>query len=131
MGKDVSGFAVNDKRHFTPEGESRSAEAPQAASAATETADRAPAGPPKVEFGEFLLSLAAQASLMLRDPDAAREADGLPPADAEGARHLISIIEMLADKTEGRRTAEESTLLERVLFELRMAYVERQQGDAR
>jgi hypothetical protein len=32
---------------------------------------------------------------------------------------------MLKDKTEGRRTAEEEALLAGLLFELRMAYVER------
>jgi hypothetical protein len=37
----------------------------------------------------------------------------------------VAILEMLRDKTEGRRTAQEDALLADLLFQLRMAYVER------
>ena len=42
-----------------------------------------------------------------------------------GARQIVAILEMLKDKTEGRRTANEDALLAELLFQLRMAYVER------
>jgi hypothetical protein len=42
-----------------------------------------------------------------------------------GAREIIGILEMLKDKTEGRRTPDEDALLSELLFELRMAYVGR------
>lgn len=45
--------------------------------------------------------------------------------DLEGARHIISVLEMLKDKTEGRRSAEEDRLLEGLLYELRVAWVSR------
>jgi hypothetical protein len=79
------------------------------------------AGP--ADFGQFLFSLGAQAGMLL-------SGQGLPEgADAgeamAGARSIISILEMLKEKTEGRRTAQEDEILEGLLYELRMAYVER------
>jgi hypothetical protein len=44
---------------------------------------------------------------------------------ARGARQIVAILEMLKQKTEGRRTADEDALFAALLFELRMAYVER------
>jgi hypothetical protein len=79
------------------------------------------AGP--ADFGQFLLSLGAQAGMLL-------SGQGMPEgADAgealAGARSIISILEMLKEKTEGRRTSQEDEILEGLLFELRMAYVEK------
>jgi hypothetical protein len=79
------------------------------------------AGP--ADFSQFLFSLGAQAGMFL-------SGQGLPEGtDAgealAGARSIISILEMLRDKTEGRRTPREDEVLESLLYELRMAYVER------
>jgi hypothetical protein len=122
MSDDKKGFTVKDRRLFTPEGELRGAEddAPAPASPPTisaphpsERPERAP-GPTDagggVDFASFLMSLAAQAGSLL---------EGESPTELEGARQMISILEMLADKTTGRRTPE------RLLYELRLAYVER------
>jgi uncharacterized protein DUF1844 len=46
------------------------------------------------------------------------------PADPVSARHTINMLEILERKTQGNLTAEESKLLEEVLFELRMSFVE-------
>ena len=129
-------FTVSDRRHFTAEGQLRedaSTSEPQGpATDGARTAVPAPeAGPapprsaggpsPKAEFLSFVMSLATQAGMFL-------DGHGLPegaPLD-EGlaaAQSIISILEMLQDKTEGRRTAEESEALEGLLYELRMAYV--------
>jgi hypothetical protein len=43
----------------------------------------------------------------------------------EDARALISILEMLKDKTEGRRTPDEDRILDGVLYELRLGYLAR------
>jgi hypothetical protein len=135
-------FAVNDRRHFTAEGQPRDA-APEdelsepgdensAQPAAGPTQGAAPApeeragasGPaPAADLGSFCLSLATQASVLLDGrglPEGASAAEGL-----QGARSIIAILEMLHDKTEGRRTAEESEILEGLLYELRLAYVAR------
>ncbi len=53
-------------------------------------------------------------------------AEGAPPREAlQDARALISILEMLKDKTEGRRTPDEDRILEGVLYELRLGYLAR------
>lgn len=119
-------FTVNDRRHFTPEGHARP-ESPEV-EAAPPAAERepmptppgssAPAGP--VEFGQFLLSLGAQASLLLSPEQEAGGGEAL-----EAAKQIISVLEMLEDKTQGRRTHQESEILEHLLFQLRLAYVER------
>jgi hypothetical protein len=127
---DSKGFTVKDRRHFTADGgsrEARTAEAP----AVAEPTTAVPAMPPEgslrgdsVDFSSFLLSLAAQAGALL--------AGGSPETnDSEaraGARQIISVLEMLQGKTEGRRSADETRLLEGLLFELRMAYVEASGG---
>jgi hypothetical protein len=142
MSQSEKPFSVSDRRHFTPDGQARDegaldqpdpspADAARAASPAdapgpvTEAAEEErkarAAGP--ADFGEFLLSLGAQAGMLLSQagqPDAATAPEALA-----GARSIISILEMLRDKTEGRRTTEEDRVIEGLLFELRMAYVER------
>ena len=128
-------FTINDRRHFTPEGHAREdAEAPPVAAPpagpsqpedpampAIDTGG-AVAAPGPIDFAQFLLSLGAQAGMLLSPG----EASGASGAEAlEGARQIISILEMLKDKTEGRRTGEESGILDNLLFQLRLAYVER------
>ncbi len=131
-------FTINDRRHFTAEGHARpEAEVPTVAAPPTgppspedpapqvPTPGEAPAGPSgagPLEFAQFLLSLGAQAGMLLSPAEDA----GASGAEAlEGARQIISILEMLKDKTEGRRTDEESGILDNLLFQLRLAYVER------
>ena len=46
------------------------------------------------------------------------------PPDLEAAEQLIDIIAMLEEKTRGNLTPEERQLVEQVLFELRMRFVE-------
>jgi Domain of unknown function (DUF1844) len=121
MSQEPKSFTVSDRRHFTSEGEPREdSEAPSAPPGAAPKPQEPAAKPsvaPSVEFGPFILSLAAQAGQLLA---AEGDASGL-----EDARHLIAIIEMLKDKTEGRRSGNEDQILETVLYELRMGYVAR------
>ena len=75
------------------------------------------------DFSHFLLGLAAQAGQLLAGQELP---EGTTPEQAlSGARSIIAILEMLKDKTEGRRTAQEDAIVAELLFELRMAYVER------
>jgi hypothetical protein len=74
-----------------------------------------------VDFAQFLLSLGTQASVLLSG-----QVEGVSPEESLAeARSLIGILEMLQDKTEGRRTPSEQHVLEGLLYELRMAYVAR------
>lgn len=125
MTEEKKPFTVTDRRLFTSEGERRdSSDAPDAdsrpgpAAAPKPPRRAAPGGSvPAMDFTTFLLNLAAQASLLL--------GQGGQPPDLEGAREMISILEMLRDKTEGRRTQEEDQVLDGVLYELRMGYLKR------
>jgi Domain of unknown function (DUF1844) len=120
-------FVVKDRRHFTTEGEPRQEDAPaEAAEAPSPPSPEAvrprAAGPqPKADFASFVISVATQATFLLDGrglPEGASPEEGLA-----GAQSIISILEMLQDKTEGRRSPEETELLENLLYELRMAYV--------
>ncbi|MBI3318058.1 MAG: DUF1844 domain-containing protein [Candidatus Omnitrophica bacterium] len=85
-----------------------------------------PATPPEEEKGGFplfLSSLSMQALVALGElPHPATRA---PQKDLEQARTLIDVLGMLQEKTRGNLTAEESRLLEDLLYELRMKYVEK------
>ena len=50
-----------------------------------------------------------------------------PEVYLDQARHTVDTLQMLEDKTEGHRTPEESKEIDRMLHELRLAYVEVQQ----
>ena len=130
MSQSEKSFTVSDRRHFTPEGRPRDdGSEPQGEEQAAEARARAAAPGPgqdferPADFSHFLLGLAAQAGQLLAGQELP---EGTTPEQAlSGARSLIAILEMLKDKSEGRRTAEEDALVAELLFELRMAYVER------
>jgi hypothetical protein len=128
MSQTEKSFTVSDRRHFTPDGRPRDdAEERPGPEAPTPPATPGPSPPHSpgtpAEFSQFLLTLAAQAGMLLSGEGLP---EGAPPGDAlEGARSVISILDMLKEKTEGRRTSAEETLLDQLLFQLRMAYVER------
>jgi hypothetical protein len=135
MSAEQSGFRVSDQRHFAADGTPRTDQTEAAPPAVEQPAEaEGPESTPlaaEVNFSSFILSLAAQASILLHaDPSGKGDAD-LPARDREGAQRIIAVLEMLQDKTEGRRTAEESRMLDGLLFELRMAYVGRSQRGGR
>ncbi|HVV73667.1 MAG TPA: DUF1844 domain-containing protein, partial [Verrucomicrobiae bacterium] len=49
---------------------------------------------------------------------------GKPEVQLEEAKHFIDTLEMLETKTAGNRTPEETRLLDNLLHELRLGYVE-------
>jgi hypothetical protein len=141
MTEEKKPFTVSDRRHFTPEGEARTVEEspreppparppepepPRPASAAPPPAPSAGEHPPTypLDFTGLLISLATQAAMLL---SGGNPAEGGPRPDIEGARAFISLLEILQDKTEGRRTPEEDQVLEDLLYQLRMEYVTRTQ----
>jgi hypothetical protein len=78
---------------------------------------------PQVSFIAFLFSLASNAAVHFGDLPDPMTNETRPP-DLEAASQLIEIIAMLEEKTRGNLTAEERQLLDQVLFELRMRFVE-------
>lgn len=80
---------------------------------------------PPITFSSFVIGLATQALMFLGavpDPRGGPSGDTVKPNPAEAAA-IISVIEMLAAKTEGNLTEDEAKLVEEVLFELRTRYV--------
>jgi hypothetical protein len=76
---------------------------------------------PKVTFTTFILSLASSGLVQLGevpDPDTGATQENLLMA-----KHSIDVLTMLRDKTKACLDEEESTLLEGLLYELRMKYV--------
>jgi hypothetical protein len=78
---------------------------------------------PQLSFTAFVLSLASTAAIHFGDlPDPVTGERGA--ANLEGATQMIEILALLEQKTRGNLTAEERQLLEQLLYELRMRYVE-------
>jgi hypothetical protein len=77
----------------------------------------------QVTFVGFVLSLAHTAAFHFGDvPDPATGKNG--EANLVAAKQLIDILALLEEKTQGNLSAEERQLLEQLVYELRMRYVE-------
>src|SRR5262245_33023219 len=119
--EDKPGFTVSDRRAFTPEGEKREEPPAQTAPAPEDPAAGARTLPP-VDFSTFLLSLGSSAVLHLGEvehPESGRVQKDLPMA-----KHTIDILSLLQAKTKGNLTGHEDKLLESLLYDLRLRYVE-------
>jgi len=80
---------------------------------------------PQVTFSSLVISLATTAAVHFGDlADPVTGQPGTPNLD--GARQMIEILGILQEKTRGNLDSDESTILERVLYELRMRFVEAQ-----
>ena len=78
---------------------------------------------PTLSFAAFVLSLASTAAIHFGDlPDPVSGERAAPNLD--GAAQMIEILTLLELKTRGNLTAEERQLLEQVLYELRLRFVE-------
>ena len=77
----------------------------------------------ELSFVAFVISLATTAAIHLGDvPD---PATGQPmEVNLDGAKQMIDILTLLEEKTRGNLTAEERQVLEQVLYELRLHFVE-------
>jgi hypothetical protein len=85
---------------------------------------------PELSFTAFVLSLASTAAIHFGD--LADPVSGQPgELNLEGARQMIEILGLLELKTRGNLTAEERQLLEMVLYELRLRFVEAQGEEKR
>ena len=78
---------------------------------------------PALSFTAFVLSLASTAAIHFGDlPDPVSGKPG--EKNLEGAAQMIEILALLDQKTRGNLTAEERQVLEQVLYELRLRFVE-------
>ena len=79
--------------------------------------------PSAINFIAFVLSLAHTTAVHLgdtEDPVSGRKIEPHLPA----AQQMIDILSLLEEKTRGNLTAEERQLLEQLLYELRVRFVE-------
>lgn len=124
-----SGFTVSDRRIFSDEAADPRADSP-AGDAGVPEGSTGPAAEvpstrelPAVDFHTFILSLGSSALLHLGELE---HPDGGPArADLPLAKHTIDIIAMLQDKTRGNLTPPEERLMESLLYDLRLRFVER------
>jgi len=141
-----SGFKVVDRRGFNAEGSRREDSEPETrkpeTSAAAEKAPRPSAVEPAVgepseaDLGgepsgfETLVSYLSTTTMfqlgLLPGPGGER----IPP-DMANAHRTIDLLEVLQEKTQGNLNASESRLLDEVLYELRMTFMELQKRQAR
>jgi Domain of unknown function (DUF1844) len=88
---------------------------------------------PLLSFTSFVLSLASTAAIHFGDlPDPASGEPG--DVNLSGAVQMIEILSLLEQKTKGNLTAEERQILEQILYELRLRFVEardQQEGKSR
>ncbi len=70
-------------------------------------------GIPKIDLTTFFLSISSAAFMGMGEK-----------IDLELARQNIDLLELMHEKTRGNRTPEEDKLIEQLLFETRMRFVE-------
>jgi Domain of unknown function (DUF1844) len=81
-------------------------------------------------FTTFVVSLASSAAIHfgdLPDPNTGQPAE----VNLEGAAQMIDILALLEEKTRGNLTLEEREVLEQVLYELRLRFVDASGGGKR
>jgi len=83
-----------------------------------------------INFASFVLSLAATAAIHFGDR-LEPGADAAGPVDLTAAGQMIDILTLLEEKTRGNLTSDEQELLETILYELRLRFVEAQAADKR
>lgn len=130
------GFTVQDRRRFSPDtGEAR-AEAPETPEPNNEPAQAAmphaasgesspgaqPTALPEIDYSTFVISLSTQALMHLGE--IANPVTGKVDADVPAAKQVIDLLGMLREKTRGNLNNNEDSLMENILFDLRMKYVE-------
>jgi len=84
--------------------------------------------PPQMSFEQIIHSIYMTTIIQLGGVTKEGEQ---PRVDLMGARQSIDMLSILADKTKGNLTDDESKLLDNALFELRMAFLEMTQALAR
>jgi hypothetical protein len=151
------GFKVEDRRRFSPEGElkpeyrsehkagpAQGAEKPSAPHLAQEEAAAVRRAEAEAEaaaeaayegsrdtitFASFIVGLSTEALAFLGEMP--NPATGERQADLKAAEQIIDIIGILREKTRGNLDSDEESLMDAILFDLRMKYVEKARSPLR
>jgi Domain of unknown function (DUF1844) len=128
------GFTVQDRRRFSPEtGQARETSEEEskgftpsgASEGSNESQSKTPPieeSLPEIKFSTFMISLSTQALMHLGEIP--NPMSGKSETDVPVAKQMIDILGMLQEKTRGNLDAAEQKLMEDILFDLRMKYVE-------
>jgi Domain of unknown function (DUF1844). len=127
--KKDSGFVVKDKRLFDESGKERPQEEAQSSAAeekpkvqeSSQTEPKQESDYPHVTFTNFVLSLSTSALFHFGDfpdPEGGKTEKNLP-----AAKQTIDILDMINEKTKGNLNENENSLIQGVLYELKMRYV--------
>lgn len=136
-----SGFKVVDRRSFNSEGSRREEGQPEVKKAEPPKPAERPARPQVIEPEELeipyepsgfetLVSYLSTTTMFQLGLIAGPGGERIP-ADMPNAQRTIDLLEVLQEKTKGNLTPNESRLLDDVLYELRMTFVELQKRQAR
>ena len=127
----TTGFKVSDRRKFSSDGELRDSEASSSEAEVPpepeiketgRTPDPAQQGAEgQIDFASFMLSLATTALAHLGE--VADPATGEKTENLVAAKQMIDILSLLEEKTKGNLEPDEERLLESLLYELRMKYL--------
>jgi hypothetical protein len=82
---------------------------------------------PGIDFSTFVLSLATSALYhlgLVDDPQGGPRKTRVDDSDRALARQTIDTLEMISTKTQGNLDADEAHLLESILYDLHMRFVE-------
>jgi len=130
--REHQGFTVQDRRRFSETGEARP-EVGETAAADTAVppsppedstaADQRERPPLQLNFSMFVISLSTQALAHLGEIP--NPIDQQSTVDLAAAQEMIDILGILKEKTKGNLDQSEAALLDSVLYELRLKYVER------
>jgi hypothetical protein len=128
------GFAVRDKRHFAEgkteerqekdeqKGEPKTSETRQAEEPQKRESEGQEEVPlPEINFSNFIFSLSTSALIQLgeiQDPISKESGKNLAMA-----KQTIDILGLLREKTKGNLTSDEETLIQNILYDLRMRFV--------
>jgi len=127
-----SGFKVVDRRSWASEAGQREEPKAQAPAPAPVGGGEQPPSKPKFEQGmrglelpgfETLISYLSTTALFQLGLLAGPGGEQIPP-DLENARRTIDMLDVLQQKTKGNLSENESKLLEEVLYEMRVSFVE-------
>ena len=127
------GFTVQDRRRFSPDtgevrqdarefGETPKPETKESQATSQANAQAEKEALPEINFSTFVISLSTQALMNLGEIP--NPLGGKVESDIPVAKQMIDILGMLREKTRGNLNAGEERLMEDILFDLRMKYVE-------
>ena len=124
MAEEEKGFVIRDRRGVGAESEEK-AEPLKPPSPQAEPPKGQPV--PPINFLSFIYSMGTSALMYLGEPMGQGTADQVAP-NLSHAQEIIDILTMLEAKTKGNLMGEEETLLEEMLYTLRIKFVEKARG---